>query len=264
MSAYSIPTRSVRKHWRHTLNLCALVLSIMVVDTARLLLAMLNHRPLAGDEANRVLGEQGMSIVAAIDLVLAFAVLLQVLTLPKSPRLHYKPRLLTGYRHTDESADDPVNVSPLAWCSPISHLLFNWASPLLDVGASKDQLDGDDIPYLKSSFRPSTIFPQAREKLERDVEGSWRPKWFNPLLWRLAVLNKRAFLLQLALASVVSFIYYLPPLALNRLVAFLEEREGTGKEQKSLVTGYAFVIFLLASLLLDAVIEGGPTSPFWV
>jgi hypothetical protein len=185
-------TQDVGRHWRQVLHLCALTLSASAVNLARILLAMLRHQQ---PTVNL------LDILTAVEIVLVTVVTVLAFTMDKGPQLHHKPRELTGEAHAgkeDPAEANVANVSPLAWCSPASRLLFNWASPLLAVGAKREQLSADDIPSLTVEFRAAEVFAAARDALERD--DTMRPRWFNPLLWRLAVLNRRAFAIQVRCA----------------------------------------------------------------
>jgi hypothetical protein len=62
---------------------------------------------------------------------------------------------------------------------------------------------------------------------------------------------------QFALAIVVAFLYYAPALAVNRLLAFLEQRfDGGPSGPRPLLVGYAYVLALMVALLADAIVEG--------
>ena len=249
ITCISLSTQSVTKHWRHVLHLCALTAFGVALDLLTFVLVLAQGRRVR---------LRTNDVLVVIDLALALLAAAIVYTMPRSATLHFEPRRLTGSIYEKEviTADETeANVSPLAWASPISHLLFNWASPLLAAGAAKPQLDASDIPRMKSSFRAVTIFQSARDKLEHEPAKSRRPHWFNPLLWRLIGLNRQAFLMQFVLAMITSVLYYGPALFLNRLISFLENREDN-PHATGLGRGYAYIIGLLAALIADAIFEG--------
>lgn len=87
---------------------------------------------------------------------------------------------------TDKGAIKPI--SDITSCSPISYLTFAWLSPVLAKGAKLESLTQADLPLLGARDRAPNLYDDIRR-----TEDSKGPKWMNPLLWRVLLVNKRLF-----------------------------------------------------------------------
>lgn len=191
-------------------------------------------------------------------------------TIPHAPPRHFRSAYTYSVQ-SDLGDHHRANVSKNVEASVLSLTLFNWVTPVLKTGYSKEQMGLDDLPHLSASFRTITLFRNFRNSARQSVQKhrakmqaratineeaprdglGYAPGWFNRLLWRLIVINKVAFSLQCLLAVITAFLYYLPAFFLQKVVAFLERTsEGQDKDR---ILGYAYCLGLLLALVLDAI-----------
>ena len=140
---------------------------------------------------------------------------------------------------------EPKGVTLLASCSPLSYLLFTWATPVLKLGAKLETFTQEDVPDLAEKDQA----PRQWRRIKSQKASA--PPGVNNLLWRVLLENRFVFGWQCILAVITAVIYYLPAFFLHALVGFLEEGPHT-----SLRVGYAYTLGLFAALLLDAVVQG--------
>lgn len=197
-------------------------------------------------------------------------------TIPRRPPYHFR----SPYTYTvqsDTGDKHRANVSGVIEASVLSILLFGWVTPVVRNGSTKDQLELDDLPHLDASFRTVNLYRKFRSAVKASVEKhqaknqstsaamgnpprdglGYAPRIFNRLLWRVLVVNKKAFIMNCTLAFVTATLYYLPAFFLQKVVSYLEV-SNEGKQQNRAL-GFAYCFGLLLALLLDAI----TTSALW-
>lgn len=198
-------------------------------------------------------------------------------TIPRRPPYHFSSPYTYSVQ-SDLGGKLRPNVSQVIEASVLSILLFGWVTPVVRNGSTKDQLELDDLPHLDSSFRTVNLYRKFREATQKSVEKhrakqqsstaaleqpprdglGYAPRIFNRLLWRVLVVNKKAFIMNCSLAFVTAMLYYLPAFFLQKVVSYLEVAND-GKQQQNRTLGFAYCFGLLLALVLDAI----TTSALW-
>lgn len=91
-------------------------------------------------------------------------------------------------------------------CSPLSYILFAWITPVLKISYHVDVIGEDTLPTLSAADRAKNGWERIRASAHLMDEA---PKGWNPLLWRIVVVNKRLFIWR---ASAFSGLESLPSL----------------------------------------------------
>jgi hypothetical protein len=110
-------------------------------------------------------------------------------------------------------------------CSVWSYLMFSYTTKVVMLGNAAESLEIGDLPVLPADMRATTLFAGMRSVIRRvRLSGRWKPKagsgWET--LWRLVVLNKVAFLVEISLAAVSAILFYSPAYYIQKLVKFME------------------------------------------
>lgn len=93
------------------------------------------------------------------------------------------------------------------------------------LGNTAESLEIGDLPILPADMRSATLFAGMRHVVRHvKLKGRWKPKTGSgwETLWRLALLNKVALSVEIALAAVSAILFYTPAYFLKRLVDFME------------------------------------------
>jgi hypothetical protein len=136
-------------------------------------------------------------------------------------------------------------------------LLFSYTTKVVLLGNNAESLDIGDLPIVPGSMRATYLFRSMRSalstiRLRRFIYWDIRPNSGWELAYRLAYVNRRGFITQMALAAIGAVLYYAPPFFLQKLVRYLE----TDPERHDRSWGwfYSFGIFAAtASLHLSRV-----------
>jgi hypothetical protein len=97
------------------------------------------------------------------------------------------------------------------------------------LGSTAESLEIGDLPIVPADMRATTLFSGMRQTMRHvNLGGKWKPAvgsgWET--VWRLAVLNKVAFSIQISLAAVSALLFYAPAYFLQKLVEFMENEPG--------------------------------------
>jgi hypothetical protein len=106
-------------------------------------------------------------------------------------------------------------------------LLFSYTTKVVLLGNTAESLDIGDLPIVPGSMRATYIFRSMRSalsmiRLRRLIFWDIRPGSGWELAYRLAYVNRRGFIAQMALAAIGAVLYYAPSLFLQKLVKYLE------------------------------------------
>ncbi|KAG8779853.1 hypothetical protein FRC12_023789 [Ceratobasidium sp. 428] len=154
-------------------------------------------------------------------------------TIPRAPKLYFPPELVYQLNTLDLSAPkNRDNVVQEPHASIASFLFFNYVTPVVMLGYYAESLEIRDLPILTARLRSPLIFSQMRAVV-RNVR---LPAWLGiksgsgyQLIYHLLVVNKRAFLLQIALSVVIAGLYYVPAWFIKQFVYFLELTRGSNR-----------------------------------
>ncbi|KAL7336764.1 P-loop containing nucleoside triphosphate hydrolase protein [Rhodotorula toruloides] len=130
--------------------------------------------------------------------------------------------------HPSHTPAKPIITLPST--SPLSLLLFSWISPVLHTSyTSAEPMDEGTLPAIPAADRAPNAWRKIKESKELMHKA---PRGWNPLLWRIVVVNRRLFFWLL----------------------FLEERP-TSPDQ-SLQWGYVYCVGLLVGAVVESLVSG--------
>lgn len=199
-------TTDVSRHSRYLVHLTCLLFAYVVCVLGRLLLPTSSvndpSTPKHGDQDTIVLVNQ---VVAWIDAVVSLLAFFVIGSTPRGPFLLFESSYDAKADVAPSRKDAKLgNVAGIASCSVFDYLFFGWVGPTVKDGYSKEQLAETDLPYLTSEYRSSNVFKivtgsmskasKGQEGVNKAVGAS--PKWWNPLLWRVVVINRSGFMLR--------------------------------------------------------------------
>jgi hypothetical protein len=131
-------------------------------------------------------------------------------------------------------------------------LLFSYTTKVVLLGNTAESLNIGDLPIVPGSMRATYLFRSMRSALStihlrRFIYWDIRPGSGWELAYRLAYVNRRGFMAQMALAAIGAVLYYAPPFFLQKLVKYLE----TDPERHDRSWGwfYSFGIFATTASL---------------
>jgi hypothetical protein len=106
-------------------------------------------------------------------------------------------------------------------------LLFSYTTKVVLLGNTAESLDIGDLPIVPGSMRATHLFRSMRSALStihlrRFIFWDIRRGNGWELAYRLAYVNRRGFIAQMALAAIGAVLYYAPPFFLQKLVKYLE------------------------------------------
>ena len=107
-------------------------------------------------------------------------------------------------------------------------LLFSYTTKVVLLGNTIESLDIGDLPIVPGSMRATYLFRSMRSalstiRLKRFIFWDIRPgSGWELSAYRLAYVNRKAFIVQMALAATGAVLYYAPPFFLQKLVRYLE------------------------------------------
>jgi len=258
-------TTDVSRHSRYLIHLTTLIFAYCICVFARLLLPTSSvNDPSAQPHHGQAHLLLVNKIVAWTDAIISLFAFLLVGRARRGPHLIFE----SSYDAKADSAPNPKesqsgNVAEIASCSVFDFLFFGWVAPIVSEGYKKEQMDQNDLPYLTAEYRSSNLFKAISSSVAEASKGQSgvmkavgrAPKWINPLLWRVIVINKHGFGLQIMLALLNSVLYYAPAFFLRKIVFFLEHKESPD-EQQSAAFGFAYCAGLLLSMVLEATVSG--------
>ncbi len=117
--------------------------------------------------------------------------------------------------------------NPRTGASVWDTLLFSYTTKVVLLGSTAESLDIGDLPIVPGSMRATYLFRSMRSalstiRLRRFIFWDIRPGSGWELAYRLAYVNRIAFITQMVLASLGAVLYYAPPFFLQKLVRYLE------------------------------------------
>ncbi len=95
------------------------------------------------------------------------------------------------------------------------------------LGNNAESMEIGDLPIVPADMRSATIYAKMRSVIRKvKLRGRWEvtPGSGWETLWRLAVINKTALIVQTVLAIISAMLFYGPAFFLQRLVKFMESR----------------------------------------
>jgi hypothetical protein len=147
-----------------------------------------------------------------------------VFTTPKGPKLYYKGR--------------PVFAN--SYCSFWAFLTYSTLTPLMKKAHKFERLNDSDLDQLCYSLRASALF----KKFER-----WRGR---KLLYRIWKANQNAIIIQIILAFIISFLFYLPMVLFYYFLEFIQKKS----PDDSLGWGFIYLFGMLFSNFLLTLVYG--------
>ncbi|GAA6040411.1 hypothetical protein NBRC10512_001368 [Rhodotorula toruloides] len=232
---------SLKTHWRLTVLLFTLTSAFLALTLLRWLLPRstgLSLLPPRESYGSPSYAAQMAILLASTSLQLAAFLLLG--TTP-----HSAPLI-----HPSHTPAKPIITLPST--SPLSLLLFSWISPVLHTSyTSAEPMDEGTLPAIPAADRAPNAWRKIKESKELMHKA---PRGWNPLLWRIVVVNRRLFFWQISLSVINAVLYYVPAFFLQRLVLFLEERP-TSPDQ-SLQWGYVYCVGLLVGAVVESLVSG--------
>ena len=137
-------------------------------------------------------------LLTAIQLAVAFVVLVSFLCIPRRPAVFLNGR--------------PVDASFTV--SALARYTFEWATPVLSYTRKNRGLDLDQLPMIPSFIRSGVL------------QGNYNRGTILRRLWRTVAWNFRwAFLKQLLLTMTISVTQFAPQFAMLQLLRLLEQRQ---------------------------------------
>lgn len=205
-------TRHNLKHWRQIVALASLTALASVASVNELLnsaLRQLRGGVTASNEADIVL--------VAVHTLLSLVATWIIATAPGGPPRFYSKARLAGSQPPvalATAASDPskANVTPLVEASPLACIAFNWATPIVRLGAT---IDPSNLPLVQASLRAKALFEEARAST-----GS-------SLLRRILHINRTLLLTQFVLSVIAAILYYAPAFFLQQVIRYLCVRSVT-------------------------------------
>ncbi|CAB4491465.1 P-loop containing nucleoside triphosphate hydrolase protein [Rhizophagus irregularis] len=136
------------------------------------------------------------SVITIGDLIVSTLLAFIVFTTPKGPKLYYKGRLIFAN----------------SYCSFWAFLTYSTITPLLKKAHKFEQLNDSDLDQLGYSLRATALY----KKFER-----WRGR---KLLFRIWKANQYEIIIQIILALIIPFLYYLPMILFYYLLEFIQKK----------------------------------------
>ncbi|ORY76316.1 P-loop containing nucleoside triphosphate hydrolase protein [Protomyces lactucae-debilis] len=163
----------------------------------------------------------------ALDSYLSAGIQFLLILLPLST-----PRI---WRPVDPANEEDV-AAPEQTCTPFSYFAsYQWVDPVVRKGGRRD-LELEDLPplpdYDRAAYMKEKILHARRSTVLRTLLVLFR--------WHLAKM--------MLLASLQSFVLFIPPIAMRNVLQYLEEPE------KATVSPYAWSLALLIAPILDSVL----------
>lgn len=163
---------------------------------------------------------------------------LVAMTTPLGPPLNFPPSQIydekTVSQITNKSSN---NVCGIVGASIWETLMFSYTTKVVMLGNQAASLEIGDLPIVPGDMRATAIYASMRNAMRTIQLKRWKPKPGSgfELGYRLARLNVRVVVTQMAMASVTAVLFYAPALFLNNLVKYLEN--DFGRENR----GWGFV-----------------------
>ncbi|GAA5861561.1 hypothetical protein JCM8547_008073 [Rhodosporidiobolus lusitaniae] len=268
--------RSAAAHWRCTLVLFTITTFALSITLLRLILPRstgLSLLPLPTLPSPTI--HIARSLLGATTFLQLVAFLLVGYTPRSAPLYHLTTPVPTtaftspeGASITPTSSTQAKPIVLLPSSSPLDYLLFGWITPLLrasyDDSRVQEQEGGAEpmneasLPALPAAERAVNVW-EGIKGTGRFMERENVPRGWNALLWRVVRVNRRLFVWQASLAVTNAVLYYAPAFFLQRLVAFLEDRQAQTPDERengSIQWGLVYCVGLLMSNVVEAVVSG--------
>lgn len=158
------------------------------------------------------------------DLIVSTLLAFIVFTTPKGPKLYYKGRLIFAN----------------SYCSFWAFLTYSTITPLLKKAHKFEQLNDSDLDQLGYSLRATALY----KKFER-----WRGR---KLLFRIWKANQYEIIIQIILALIIPFLYYLPMILFYYLLEFIQKKS----PDDSLGWGFIYLFGMIFSKFLLTLVYG--------
>src|SRR4051794_1543391 len=163
-------------------------------------------------------------VITIGNLIVSTLLTFIVFTTPKGPKLYYKGR--------------PVFAN--SYCSFWAFLTYSAITPLMKKAHRFKRLNDSDLDQLCYSHRASTLY----KKFQR-----WRDR---KLFYRIWKANQSTIILQIILAIIISFLYYLPMVFLYHFLEFIQKKS----PEDSLEWGIIYIFGMLLSNILVQLVYG--------
>ncbi|KAI9483188.1 MAG: P-loop containing nucleoside triphosphate hydrolase protein [Benjaminiella poitrasii] len=134
-------------------------------------------------------------------------------------------------------------VATINVASIFSFLYFQWATPLIQKAYTNKKLTDEDLPILPPLFRGYNLYY---------IFGFSRG---NSLLKRIYKANKKAIIIQVILAFITSFLYYVPAFFVNRLLSLIQNMNDKDDEE-SIRKGFLIVVSLGVCIVVLGILTG--------
>ena len=237
----ALSTRNTARHWRAIVALAALGSLASIASVNELLnsaLRRLRNGVTASNEADIVL--------VGVNTLLSLVATWVIATAPGGPPRFYSKSRLAGSQPPvalATAATDPTkaNVTPLVEASPLAFVAFNWATPIVRLGA---RIDPSNLPLVQASLRARVLYEQAK--------ASAGPS----LLRRILRINRTLVITQFVLAIIAAVLYYAPAYFLQQVIRYLEQRAADPEHPPPYAEGLATCFGLFFALLLDTLTQG--------
>ncbi|GBC08504.1 hypothetical protein RclHR1_08170012 [Rhizophagus clarus] len=164
------------------------------------------------------------SVIAIDNLIVSTLLAFITITTPRCSKLYYNEK--------------PVFAN--SYCSFWAFLTYSTITPLMKKAHKLEQLNDSDLDQLCYSFRASALY----KKFER-----WRER---KLLYRIWKANQNAFIIQIVMALIIPFLYYLPTILFYYFLEFIQKKS----PDDSLSQGFVYLFGMLLSNFLLTLVYG--------
>ncbi|KAH9036170.1 ATP-binding cassette transporter [Lactarius pseudohatsudake] len=224
-AAQSIGKSTIHSHTRRTIHLSALsALAFVLLGFTALFPSNRVSTSILGDGSQ----PRFMQVVWYVVLGLYASSTFIAVTTPLGPALHFPVSRIYSEKTvaaiTNQAMD---NVSGVTGASVWDQLLFSYTTKVVMLGNTAESLDIGDLPIVPGTMRATYLFRSMRStlsttRLRQFLLWDIRPGSGWELAYRLARVNRTAFIAQMTLASIGAVLYYAPPFFLQQLVKYLE------------------------------------------
>ncbi|KAH8833430.1 multidrug resistance-associated ABC transporter [Flagelloscypha sp. PMI_526] len=224
-----------------------------LLSTAAVTLIILQALPSEGKQSySNVSTLEHLRLASFTIYILATAV---ALTLPRGPPLHLSAEQFFDDKTVHSATNkDPVNVAGVQWGSVLDLSLFSFAGKVATLASSAASVEIGDLPIIPGSVRSSVNFDLLTKVIRRRGYAATFTKkgsGWNTLRVLISA-NKWWLFVDVLIAAVVAVANYLPPIAMQRLIKFIEE----DPNRKNIQWGWVAVLAVCLSTLALVLANG--------
>ncbi|KAH8793678.1 multidrug resistance-associated ABC transporter [Flagelloscypha sp. PMI_526] len=195
-----------------------------LLSTAAVALIILRVVPSEGEQAySNVSTLEHLRLASFIIYILATAA---ALTLPRGPPLHLPPEQFFDNKTVHSATNkDPVNVAGVKWGSVLDLSLFSFAGKVVTLASSAKSVEIGDLPIIPGSVRSPVNFDLLTNVIRRrGYTATFTKKGSGWNILRVLIsANKWWLFVDVLMAAVSAIANYLPPIAIQRVIKFIEE-----------------------------------------